>query len=427
MAHEARQRVLIVADDLTGSFDTAGPFAQQGLATMVVAQPLDCDADAVSGARVVSINTDSRHLEPAVAAARVERCVRHFSEQRFDIVFKKIDSTLRGNVATETMSLMKVCQRKVALIAPAFPAQGRTVVKGVVHVDGLPLAQTGFAKDALSPPPLKPLAELFAEFLGAGHVAGWQSGESLQFPDEGVIVADAGSDDDLSEIYSKFSGSVTRTLFVGSAGLGLILAQFLSAASGAAQSLPAESEAVQAPAADLTSKSESDLTEPLVFVVGSRAARSREQVEQLRNFPETIVLEAPNGRLAAVPDLGAARQVVALAVADLEAGNVDSVEVARQIAHAGLSIANDIGAGAMVVTGGDTAIAVLEASRCAAIQVAGNLMPGIPFARFEQNGRSIILVTKAGGFGTADTMVDIVRRLREGAMPGSAMEITTRE
>ena len=62
MGDEATSRVLIVADDLTGSLDTAGAFAEQGLTTVVVAQPLDCDEDAISEARVVSINTDSRHL-----------------------------------------------------------------------------------------------------------------------------------------------------------------------------------------------------------------------------------------------------------------------------------------------------------------------------------------------------------------------------
>ncbi len=71
MAHETQPRVLIVADDLTGSLDTSGPFAQQGLTTMVVAQPLDSDADAVSDARVVSINTDSRQLGSAAATDRV--------------------------------------------------------------------------------------------------------------------------------------------------------------------------------------------------------------------------------------------------------------------------------------------------------------------------------------------------------------------
>ncbi len=422
MAHETQPRVLIVADDLTGSLDTSGPFAQQGLTTMVVAQPLDSDADAVRDARVVSINTDSRHLGPAAAADRVERCVRRFTRQRFDIVFKKIDSTLRGNVATETMALLNVCDRKVALIAPAFPAQGRTVVNGLVHVDGVPLARTGFARDALSPPPLKPLGELFAEFVGAQHVGGWRHGEPLQFPEEGVVVADAGSDDELAELYSKLSRHATQTLLVGSAGLGLVLARSLPAAPGATEAQAAESastiEAVSnepgsvKPISIKPNSSEPVSIEPIVFVVGSRAARSREQVEQLRACADTIVLEAPNGRLVAIPSLSAARQVVVLAVPDPVAVEAESVEVARQLARAGLGLVNDIGAGAIVVTGGDTAIAVLEASNCTVIQVSGNLMPGIPYARFRQNDRSILLVTKAGGFGTRDTMADIVRRLR---------------
>ncbi len=121
MAHEAKSRVLIVADDLTGSLDAAGPFAQQGLATMVVAQPLDSDANAVSDARVVSINTDSRHLGADAAADRVERCVRHFARQRFDIVFKKIDSTLRGNVVAEVGAAMTASGRGEAVVTPAMP------------------------------------------------------------------------------------------------------------------------------------------------------------------------------------------------------------------------------------------------------------------------------------------------------------------
>jgi len=408
MAHEAKSRVLIVADDLTGSLDTAGPFAQQGLATMVVAQPLDSDANAVSDARVVSINTDSRHLGADAAADRVERCVRHFARQRFGIVFKKIDSTLRGNVATETMALMNVCNRKLALIAPAFPAQGRTVINGIVHVDGVPLAQTGFAKDALSPPPLEPLGELFAAFVGAHHVAAWRHGEPLQIPDEGVVVADAGSEEDMSEMFAKISGHAARFLLVGSAGLGLTLARNLKAAR-----VDEEGRT-----------SEPVISKPIVFVVGSRAARSREQVEQLRGCADTLVVDAPNGVMSALPDLSAARQIVVLAVADSDAADADSVEVATQIARAGLGIVGEVGAGAMVVTGGDTAIAVLEASGCAAIQVGGNLMAGIPYARFTYNDQSILLVTKAGGFGTRDTMVDIVRCLRGSAasdsLPGAA-------
>ena len=73
-----------------------------------------------------------------------------------------------------------------------------------------------------------------------------------------------------------------------------------------------------------------------------------------------------------------------------------------------------VGAGAIVVTGGDTAIALLEASGSSVIEVCGNLMPGIPYSALQWNGRPVYLVTKAGGFGEKDTMVKIVRCLRSG-------------
>ena len=75
-------RVLIVADDLTGALDTAGPFAQQGLVTKVVAQPMQCDADSLGGARVVSVNTASRHLPAdAVLTDPTRQMARHRLQQ----------------------------------------------------------------------------------------------------------------------------------------------------------------------------------------------------------------------------------------------------------------------------------------------------------------------------------------------------------
>jgi len=106
-APESAPRVLIVADDLTGALDTAGAFAQQGVSTKVVAQPLAADAASVGETRVVALNTASRHLPAADAAARVQRCVRRFAGQHFDFVYKKIDSTLRGNVVAETVALIE--------------------------------------------------------------------------------------------------------------------------------------------------------------------------------------------------------------------------------------------------------------------------------------------------------------------------------
>lgn len=388
----ATRRVLIVADDLTGAMDTAGPFAQQGLGTVVVAQPLDCNPAAVADAQVVALNTESRHLPADAAAQRVAACAAHFDGQRFAVVFKKIDSTLRGNVVAETLALMRAGGRGAALVAPAFPAQGRTVRDALVHVKGVPLPQTSFAKDALSPPPLQPLTEVFSAAHPAQSILAWRPGDNTPPPDT-VIIADAQTDADVSAALAIVAQRLENTLLVGSAGLGIALAHSLHSARNRA---PAHAA----------------IDGPIVFVVGSRAPSSRAQVERLRAEAGTLVLEAPNGKAADLPAMPGARQVVILAVHDPVSGEGDAVQVAKALAQAALAAIRASESHVLVATGGDTAIAVLQSSGCAALEVMGDLMPGIPYARLSLDGKPLWLVTKAGGFGDAETFVEVARELR---------------
>ena len=384
-------RVLIVADDLTGAMDSAGPFATAGIETWVVAVPMRCDPATLKSARVVSVNTDTRHLPADLAAARVRDIVRHLGPGGFDIVVKKIDSTLRGNVVTETMALLEISGRREAVVAPAFPAQGRTVRAGVVHVDGKPLAQTAFAKDALSPPPLAPLQEVFAMAKPGLRVQIVTPAHALDGAAD-IWVADSEVDADLTGIVTRFASRANDVLMVGSAGLTRALA-LVCFAGGAAPASPQR------------------LTGTIVFAVGSRATRSAEQVESLSAEPETTVLRAPNGRLQSAK-IPAAQNLVLKATADEAGHEGDAERVAADMARHAIDIARSAKAEALVATGGDTAIAILAASDNPALQVLGDLMPGIPYARIRLGDASLWLVTKAGGFGGRDTFRDVARRLR---------------
>ncbi|MEO8005589.1 MAG: four-carbon acid sugar kinase family protein [Betaproteobacteria bacterium] len=392
-------RVLIVADDLTGAMDSAGPFAARGVETWVVAVPPGKHGAGIAlsldTARVVSVNTDSRHLSAAQAARRIEEIARHVDFGGFDIVVKKIDSTLRGNVVAETLALAAASGRRKALVAPAFPAQGRTMKSGIVHVDGTPLSQTAFAKDALSPPPLAPLHEVFATARPDLRVDVVAPGSTFDRAAD-IWVADSAVDADLSAAIG-FMGAdgfarMGEVLMVGSAGLTQALAR-LCFSSGAAAAAPGRIDGT------------------IVFAVGSRAARSAEQVEALALEPETAVLPAPNGRLGP-GRLPAARNLVLKATADDAGHEGDAETVAADMAKHAIEIARQASAQALVATGGDTAIAILAASGNPALQVLGDLMPGIPYARIRIDGSSLWLVTKAGGFGNPQTFRDVARRLR---------------
>jgi uncharacterized protein YgbK (DUF1537 family) len=384
-------RVLIVADDLTGAMDSAGPFAAAGVETWVAAAPMQCDPSALESARVVSVNADSRHLPADRAADRV-RAIAARLGSGYGVIFKKVDSTLRGNVVAETLALMQATGRRRAIVAPAFPAQGRTVSGGVVHVNGVPLAQTPFAHDKLSPPPLLPLHQAFAPHVAAAAVTPDRIAQAPR--DEGVLVVDAASDADLDATVGALGADLDGVLLTGSAGLTQALARKFFAGTAAERG---------------TGK----VRGTIVFAVGSRAVQSAEQVEALAAEADTRVLRAPNGRLPA-GELPAAQNLVLKATPDAAGQEGDAAQVAAAMARHAIDVARRTRAGALVATGGDTAIAILAASGNPALQVLGDLMPGIPYARIRLDGAPLWLVTKAGGFGGRETFRELALKLREG-------------
>ena len=255
-------KVQIIADDLTGALDVAGPFAARGHTTFVVVKDDGCAPDQFAGAAVLSINSASRHLAAGAAAARVRSIGERLCAPAGEICIKKIDSTLRGNVAAETLAFMHALGRANAVVVPAFPAQGRTVAGGVVHVDGVPLPQTGFARDALSPPPLVPLDQVFrtaapqaqVERVGTdGPFELMRSGEGMR-----VFVVDSASQEDLVRTIQALDGRLGQCVLVGSAGI---------AGAVATTCLP-QATAPERPRA----------TGPILLAIGSRAEQSARQV-----------------------------------------------------------------------------------------------------------------------------------------------------
>lgn len=388
-------RVLIVADDLTGAMDAAGPFATRGMSTWVVALPEACEPARFARADVIAVNTDSRRLPAAEAAKRVEQAFSLMGGERFSLVIKKIDSTLRGNVIAETEALMRASGRATALVCPAFPAQGRVVRGGVVHVHGTPLDQTAFARDALSPALPGPLHQAFQ--VPGRHVgAGALRADLVDGP--GVVVVDAESDRDLDVVAGLGGSRAREVLLVGAAGLTAALA---------------------AQIAPVATRSESPaVLGKIVYVIGSRSSVSREQAEALLADGARLV-EAVNGRLRREPVLTPGADVVLVSVPDMQGREGDASEVATMLARHAMRLAGPGNAQAVVATGGDTALAFLRTSGNPAVCVGGELMPGIVYARFMMGSRPVWLVTKAGGFGAADTLRQIGRLMRASSPVGN--------
>src|SRR3954447_9736933 len=131
-------QLVIVADDLTGAADASACFASAGLGTVI-----HISSTAISNADVVGVSTESRDLDGTAAGATVRSTLsRIFGEQRDAAprwLYKKMDSALRGHPRDELLAAMEAIGATRALVAPAFPAEGRTTVGGRQHIDGVPL------------------------------------------------------------------------------------------------------------------------------------------------------------------------------------------------------------------------------------------------------------------------------------------------
>ncbi|HCJ93654.1 MAG TPA: hypothetical protein DHV69_00045, partial [Sphaerochaeta sp.] len=143
---------LVIADDLTGANDTGVHFLSDQAAVVVIVDPSSADFDPKDlKAPTIVVNTNSRSLSPENAFWAVQESVQKFAFLNPREIFKKIDSTLRGNVGAEIDAVMGASGFRVACVAPATPRNGRTVRDGLCYVNGIPLAATEVANDPFTP------------------------------------------------------------------------------------------------------------------------------------------------------------------------------------------------------------------------------------------------------------------------------------
>jgi len=141
----------IIADDLTGANDTALQFHLKGCNIQILLD-YSIEPSGKSNTQAWAISTETRNANPEEAYKIVvdatHKLINNFNAE---YIYKKIDSTLRGNVAKETLAVLEAMEGDAAVIVPAFPAEGRTTVGGYHLLKGVPLERTEVARDPHSP------------------------------------------------------------------------------------------------------------------------------------------------------------------------------------------------------------------------------------------------------------------------------------
>ncbi|WP_338470775.1 four-carbon acid sugar kinase family protein [Niallia sp. XMNu-256] len=224
-------KLAVIADDLTGANDTGVQFARQNLKTTVLFSETKLQPDHLKD-DVIVLSSDSRALTPEKAYESVFQLSDSLKQLNVSKIYKKIDSTMRGNIGSEIDAVMDAFHFKLALVVPAFPKGKRETIDGYHYVNGKRLEETEIARDPVTPVKESYLPKLLQEQTkrtvgllsitdvrkGKGHLSEKMK-EFSSDQSSKVIIIDATTDEELQTIVEATEGVNENFLWVGSAGI----------------------------------------------------------------------------------------------------------------------------------------------------------------------------------------------------------------
>jgi len=385
----------VIADDLTGATDTAAAFARAGFSALVVL----ARRARLPSADVLVLSTDSRHDTPQAARRKAMAACRWLAQHQAVVLYKKMDSTLQGNIVPEVNAIRDAAGFATALVCPANPKQGRSIRRGQLTVRGESrgsiaehFAQQGLQNYACLH--LRLTEPLVERALAASR----------------FVLADATLSRHLRVLAAAGIRRFPRVLLAGSAGLAAELAHALVPMSRTLRrgSGPArQSQQRTAP--------------------WPRPRRIRQQAP----LPALLLCGSANpvtvGQLQALVQKGAARETQ-LGAQTLSAVRQMLLEGRSAIVHVpvhrrpdnelvrelrGLSqLLRERRVGSVLATGGDTALLVSRWLKPSAIDVTGEIVPGLASGRLVGGlAGGLRFYTKPGGFGTPTSLLPLVAAL----------------
>ena len=420
----------IVADDLTGANDTALQFHMKGANTQIL---LDDDVTPANlkTTQTWAISTESRNVEPETAYEKTKSATTFLKDKiNPDYFYKKIDSTVRGNIAVEVLAMLEVLELDAAVIIPAFPAEGRVTVGGYHLLKGVPIERTEMARDPHSPifeshlptllksqlpdfnRDLVASIELTTVMKGAGPIL--RQLKELIGEGKKIIVVDAVSTVDIEQIVLAMGKSDYNILPAGTAAAAQVLSglwlpdlkpQHFTKTFPELPKLVISGSATQITSNQIIKLEESDDFENILVV----------------NLDMKTVLDGVREELVEriVTNLGANNIVVvhtADLIRDFDGFSEDSLNA--ELTKAGLAnVITDYLAELtrqvvdrkdviLITLGGETSYKCCEAIGANQLQLIDEVAPAIALS-LDHNARWI--VTKSGNLGGVNTLIDILK------------------
>lgn len=198
--------ILVIADDLSGAAELAGLGLKHGLPAIIAANYKDiCHQPAPLS--VLELN--SRNMTPIQAYSQISDMLSDASVKKECLVYKKVDSVLRGPVVSEIKGVMQAFGYESCCLIPANPSRNRVIRSGKYIIDGIPISHTAFLNDSDYPRTADDIEGLVIDHNGnlvvGGSCVNLQAGK--------IVVPDIGSVDDIRTVLYRLNPQ--KTLLAG--------------------------------------------------------------------------------------------------------------------------------------------------------------------------------------------------------------------
>ncbi len=426
---ETGNKIVIVADDLTGAGDTAVQFSKRDLSSIVITDIKNIERS-LAGYDVLVVDTESRSDDRDTAYRKVYETGRALKDKKLKCIYKKIDSTLRGNIGAEISGLMDSMDISYAVVVPALPEYGRTILDGSLYVKGVLLEETETGRD-----PKTPVKESYIPAVISAQTnrktavvsysevrAGKENLQKVirQHIKNGVhiFVADVQETEDLDIIASAVTSLDERFLYAGSSGLADYLPDHLNLEKSKKSNLiiaGSVSEITRQQIEYVKNNSEINLIDIDTLKLFSGEKSKKEERERILRITRDLCSRGEDIIIRSASDPA---EVTACFEKGLRLG-LDRYHVSEAIAifigEIAASSIRDLQINSVLLTGGDTAIKTARSLNITGTIIENEILPGIPSGRYaDDRYRDLIVVTKAGGFGNEEALHKVLLFLKKG-------------
>lgn len=414
-------KLLIIADDLTGANDTGVQFSKRGIPVFIVPFTSDESPALHNDYPVLVVNTESRHLSADEAALVVRKIVWQGTESGVTHFYKKTDSSMRGNIGSELEALMLGFGQRILPFMPAYPKLKRTTRDGFQYLEDKLLHETAFAQD-----PLEPISDCYVPAIinQQTRIRSWvvkphelSLNDRHRFDEDGIYVFDAANEDELQQIGEVLKRNDLLKATAGSAGFAAYLPDLLGFEQSSIQLHSARGQMLVVSGsvneASLNQVSHAEdyggyaavtlSPEILVTKQGAQSAQARQAIagiielaQQQRNVILRSIKTAQD--LKIYLEHGQACGLDPKQIHFLIAQNLGEI-ISRVLEKTNFRL--------LTIFGGDTLVAIGRALGWRGILPQYEVLPGVVVSKVVDCKNDLLLITKAGGFGSEDVLLRV--------------------